>query len=611
MNDRRPSGNEGGSRKRPEGRDDQRPPRGTGGFSPSKFGPKPRASGGRGEGGFSGGPKRAWKKNGDSAERGSAPRRVASGPRESDGAKDSFIAKGVRVVHEDDDIIVVEKPAGLVTADPARASSAPGNMVPSAKVGQTLFDFVKQHVRTGVRIRGRRKPRAENPADMPGRVWVVHRLDKEASGLLVFAKSQRAFDSLKAELASKKAHRLYVVVAEGTVGPVGHMSTKQSMIHEDRGPRRSDDGTFDDGRRLAITHYKVVAVGKDRSLLHVRLETGRKNQIRVHMQELGHPLAGDSRFGAGSDPLGRVGLHASELGFTHPGTGKDVRFVSPAPVSFYRNVGASVPGGRTDAPTDDERAPSHDDTSWNEVAQWYDAMLEDKGNDHYERVILPGTLELLGDLRGKRVLDVACGQGILSRRMAGAGAKVVGIDAAAKLIEAAKERSKEIEYHAADARDLAAIGLQDFDAAACVMALTNMDPLASVFDGIAGALKAGGVFVAVIAHPAFRNPGETGWAWDAKKGKQYRRVESYLSQTKKAIDMAPGASARGGEKLTTTTFHRPLGVYVRALSAAGLVVDCMEEWISKREATSGPRAPEENRSRTEIPLFLAIRALKK
>jgi 23S rRNA-/tRNA-specific pseudouridylate synthase/ubiquinone/menaquinone biosynthesis C-methylase UbiE len=545
------------------------------------------------------------------------------------------------VLHEDDDVLVVEKPAGLVTADPARAAGANPRMMPSAREGQTLFDVVKRHVKKHA---GRRMPRRRagdmGVEDRPGRVWVIHRLDKEASGVLVFAKSERSFESLKAQFGSKAAHRVYTALAEGVVGEPGSEHTRESMIQEDREPapakklaRRGDAaGPRPREPKLAVTHYRVVGVGNDRSLLRVRLETGRKNQIRVHMQEIGHPLVGDLRFGAVSDPIGRVGLHAAELGFTHPGTGREVRFSSPAPAAFYRAVGME-PGadvlaegeGAAPAPRVPAVASRHQerpdradgaepaaDTSWDEVAGWYDAMLEDKGNDHYERVILPGTLALLGDVRGKRVLDVACGQGLLCRRLAGMGAQAVGVDASPRLIAAAKERSPEIEYHVGDARELGPLGLSGFDLATCVMALSNIDPLGPALSGIAAAVRPGGVLVCVITHPAFRAPGQTSWGWDDAAKRQFRRIDAYLTPFRKDIQMHPGKRAHGRREgaAETPTFHRPVGAYVSALGAAGLLVTDLAEWVSQRAATSGPRAPEENRARLEIPLFMGIRAVK-
>lgn len=515
-------------------------------------------------------------------------------------------------------------------------------MRPSARDGDTVFDVVKKHVRESVGKKRRR--REDGPA--LGKVWIIHRLDKEASGLLVFAKSERAFMALKATFQAKAAHRVYVAVCEGVVGEVGHTGTRESMIHEDRGPtrrtekpgpRRGPDSTPapdredepDDSRRLAITHYKVVATGKDRTLVKVRLETGRKNQIRIHMQELGHPLIGDRRFGATSDPIKRLALHAAELGFDHPGTGAAMRFESPPPASFSKAVGLEPDADQPDddAPAAGDRQSNASpvlkdaDTSWNSVAEWYDALLEgsDKGNDHFENTILPGVLRLLDPKPGERILDAACGQGLLTRRLAALGATVVGVDAAPKLVLAARERAHKdagLAYHVADARELPSLAtshkLGPFDGLTCVMALTNIDPLEDALRSMAAVLRPGGRLVFAITHPAFRVPGESDWGWDQQRQRQFRRVDVYLTPFARNIQMHPGKAAhkqRGGE-LATPTFHRPLSAYVEACSVAGLAVVGMEEWISTRAASSGPRAPEENRSRREFPLFMGVKAVK-
>jgi RluA family pseudouridine synthase len=548
------------------------------------------------------------------------------GGRATETQRGVFIARGVRVVHEDADVIVVDKPVGMVTADPARAAGPGDRARPSAREGETLFDYVKKHVRAGAGpSRGARRSDGEG-RERVGRVWVIHRLDKEASGLLVFAKTERAFESLKEQFRSKSANRLYLALAEGAVGKPGDEGMRESMIAEDRGPAPAnfkhrgarDERPEDGGRRLAVTRYRVIGAANGLTLLRVKLETGRKNQIRIHMQELGHPLVGDRRFGAKGDAIGRLGLHAAELGFEHPGSGEPMRFESPAPVSFFNAVGLKpergfdVADGASDGALAARPGKGAAETSWNEVAGWYDTMLEDKGNDHYEQVILPGAISLLDPKPGMRVLDVACGQGILCRRLAALGVHVTGVDAAPQLIEAARERSPKIEYHEADARQLGPLKLTGFDAAVCVMALSNIEPIGPALAGIASALKPAGSLVIVITHPAFRAPGESHWGWDEKRKRQYRRIDAYLTPFRKDVKMHPGKASTGksGGELETPTFHRPLSEYVRALAEAGFAVMDLREWPSERAATSGPRAPEENRARLEIPLFLGIRAIK-
>jgi 23S rRNA-/tRNA-specific pseudouridylate synthase/ubiquinone/menaquinone biosynthesis C-methylase UbiE len=534
-----------------------------------------------------------------------------------------FIARNVRLVYEDQHIIVVDKPTGMVTADPARATGVDARAArPSAREGETLYDYVKKRVRAGAPIRKmRRTDDTGRRAEQPGRAWVIHRLDKEASGLLVFAKTTEAFASLKRQFQEKSAHRIYSALAEGDVGPVGSTGVRESFIAEDRGPSPERSGRGRDGaKQLAVTRYRVVGNDRGLSLLEVRLETGRKNQIRIHMQELGYPLVGDRRFGASSDPIDRLGLHAAELGFLHPDTGKPIEFLSPPPPSFFKAVGmkppraAELPGARAEtSPARPAQNPKPAaDSSWNDVAGWYDTLLEDKGSDHYEQVILPGTIDLLAPKPGMAILDVACGQGILCRRLGALGVKATGVDAAPKLIEAARARSPETPYHVGDARKLGDLNLSGFDAATCVMALSNFDPIDPALRAIAGSLRPGGAFVAVVTHPCFRVPGESHWGWDDKAQRQFRRTDAYLTPFKREIQMHPGKAAAGkqGGELATPTFHRPIGAYVESLTRAGLLVTDLCEWTSRRAATSGPRAREENRARLEIPLFLAIRAVR-
>ncbi len=548
--------------------------------------------------------------------------------------KPVFIARNVRLVFEDAHIIVVDKPAGLVSADPARATGSEARTArPSAREGETLFDYVKSHVRTSAPVRRvRRNDDSGRRNDQPGKAFVIHRLDKEASGLLVFAKSREAFESLKRQFQDKQADRVYYALAEGVLGPPGFTGTRESFIAEDRGGTPARTGRGRDGaKQLAITHYRVLGAANNFSLLQVKLETGRKNQIRIHMQELGHSLAGDRRFGATTDPIERLGLHAAELGFAHPATGAHVHFDSTPPKPFFSAVDmkwarpeldiSSPPPPSAPSPASpkppapkplaaETKPPT--DTSWNDVANWYDTLLEDRGSDHYEQVILPGAIDLLAPKPKSKILDVCCGQGILCRRLAALGTSVTGVDAAPRLIEAARTRSSEITYHIADARDLGALKLSGFDSACCIMALSNFDPLEPALEAIAHALKPGGAFVAIITHPCFRVPGESHWGWDERSARQFRRTDAYLTPFKRDIQMHPGKAARGkqGGDVSTPTFHRPIGEYVSACSAAGLLITDLREWPSQRAASSGPRAPEENRARLEIPLFLGLRALR-
>lgn len=524
-----------------------------------------------------------------------------------------------KIVFEDEHLMVVDKPSGMLTA-------GMGN-----ETRLTLFDLVKQYLReSGAAPRARSRGRDERDAGRgPVRprvgAGVIHRLDKEASGLLVFSKTDRAFQWLKEDFKAKRVHRLYTAVLEGEMGSAGDQGTIQSFLREEssghvrsiradeyRGPTRPAPGEDEDAdvARPAVTHFKVLAVGKGHTLVQVRLETGRKHQIRVHFADKGHPLVGDKRYGAKTDPGGRIALHAGELGFTHPGTGMKERYTSAPPRAFFALCGAeslmpkdAPEGFDRGAPRTAPPARPAAETAWENVAEWYDELVESGESDHYPRVIVPGTVRMLGPREGMRVLDVACGQGVVSRAMAGLGAAVVGVDGAPSLIDAARARGGG-DYHVGDARELGKLGLEpgSFDAATCVMALANIEPLEPVFRGIAALLKPGGRLVWVITHPAFRGPDQTSWGWDDRARAQYRRVDGYLSAGVKAIKMHPGAAP----DVTTMTFHRPIQTYVRVMHECGFAVTALEEWPSMRSSQPGPRADAENRARREIPLFLAV-----
>jgi len=580
---------------------------------------------------------------------------------------DTRLPPSVRTIHEDDDLILVDKPADLLTA------GMPGEDLPS------LFEMLKRQIRS----RGpRRRPTPGESRRAGQGVYIIHRLDREASGILVFAKNEHAFVALKDAFKERKPHRLYLAVVEGNFGQVGSQTTIQSNLIERhdgtveslppeafRGahgakPRQrpGPDNVDEQPAKLAVTHVRVVAVGNGLSLLQVRLETGRKHQIRVHLSERGHPIVGDRRYRATVNPLSRLGLHALELGFVHPTTNQTVRYRTQAPAPFYRAVGATPPP-LSEEPESDTPPPASpsahsthtphlaaaplaaanapraprppdstppgstqpgeippDDTSWDHVANWYDQLLTERRSDHYDQVIIPGTVRLIAPTPHDRILDLACGQGVVTRALAAAakGAELLGLDSAEALIDAARAHaaadpnSAGADFRVADVRALRTYPLQpaSFDGVSCVMSLSNFDPLEPVLADVAHLLKPGGRFVAVISHPGFRIPGQTAWGWDAQARRQYRRIDSYLSPTKHAIEMNPGQAASGAPSVKTWTFHRPLSAYINALAAAGLRVDRLEEWSGQRVSQPGPRADEENRARREIPLFVAIRAVK-
>lgn len=245
------------------------------------------------------------------------------------------------------------------------------------------------------------------------------------------------------------------------------------------------------------------------------------------------------------------------------------------------------------------------DTSWGNVAEWYDEFLETSKDSYQKQVILPNILRILNLKKKDHVLDLACGQGFFSRQFAQTGAQVIGVDTSVELIALARARSpKQIIYHVLSADRLKGIASKSFDAITIILALQNIKNIADVFAECKRVVAPHGRVVIVINHPAFRIPKQSSWGWDSTRSAQYRRVDSYLTESQIAIDMHPGAK----QKQTTISFHRPLQTYINTLAKHDFVVTRMEEWISHKQSMKGPRQAAENHSRKEIPLFLMIEA---
>ncbi len=246
-------------------------------------------------------------------------------------------------------------------------------------------------------------------------------------------------------------------------------------------------------------------------------------------------------------------------------------------------------------------------TDWSDVADWYDQLVGESGSEYHQKVVIPGVLRLLAAAKSEKVIDIACGQGVLCRALQSRGIAVTGVDAAVDLIRVARQRGPaEIRYQVADARNLTDLPIAEFSAAACVLAIQNIHPLPPVFESIARILEPAGRLVIVMMHPCFRGPKETSWGWDESAKIQYRRIDRYLIPRKTPIVTHPGSNPDH----YTWAFHRPISTYVKALRRFGFMIDAMEEWPSHKQSTSGPRAAAENTARQEIPMFLAIRAIK-
>jgi len=172
------------------------------------------------------------------------------------------------------------------------------------------------------------------------RIQVVHRLDRETSGVLVFAKNAYAREQLKEQFAAHTTERIYVAVVEGEMDP--DAGTFRSYLREMRDLKMVSVDAHPDAK-FAVTHYKTIETNGRYSMLEVQLETGRKNQIRAHLSEAGHPVVGDRMYGSEVNPLGRLGLHAKLLGFEHPVTRKRMLFTAPVPKVFREVFRKQVP----------------------------------------------------------------------------------------------------------------------------------------------------------------------------------------------------------------------------------------------------------------------------
>ncbi|MHB1158596.1 MAG: class I SAM-dependent methyltransferase [Phycisphaerales bacterium] len=271
-----------------------------------------------------------------------------------------------------------------------------------------------------------------------------------------------------------------------------------------------------------------------------------------------------------------------------------------------------------------KREASPPPSSWSRVADWYDNLVGDEGSEYQREIIFPNVLRLLQPQPTDHVLDVACGQGAFCRLLHEQHIPVTGIDAAPPLIRAARDRSSkprqsesssaasgsQINYLVGDARDLKKLPDASFTAAVCILAIQDIDPIQPVFTSIARCLTSGatsgGRLVIAMMHPCFRAPKTTSWGWQ-NHDIQFRRIDGYLIPRKHPIITHPGLD----KTRHTWTYHRPLQTYIKTLNKAGLLIDALEEWPSHKRSEPGPRAQAENTARQEIPMFLALRAVKR
>lgn len=219
-----------------------------------------------------------------------------------------FYNRRLKIVYEDDDIIVVNKGYGLLSM---------GN--DKVKDG-TAYSILKEYVKW---------------VDPRQKIFVVHRLDRDTSGLMMFAKNIEAKEAMQHNWNNMVLNRTYVAVVEGSVDE--DEGTIRTYLAENSKYEVYVTDNPQEGQ-LAVTRYKVLARKNGYTLMELELDTGRKNQIRVHMKHIGHPIAGDRRYGAKSSPIHRLALHARTLRFAHPASRREMDFSTPIPASFQKMV---------------------------------------------------------------------------------------------------------------------------------------------------------------------------------------------------------------------------------------------------------------------------------
>ena len=232
----------------------------------------------------------------------------------------SFVPGGLVILHEDRDIIVVDKPAGLLTISTEREKS------------RTAYFILTDYVRKGV-------------AKSRNRVFIVHRLDRETSGILIFAKNEEAKFRLQSLWPDTK--KRYLAVVHGRCEKQADTITTYLAENHAYGVYTTGDSRKG---KLSRTAYKVLKQTRDYSLLEVNLLTGRKHQIRVHLAGIGHPVVGDERYGKDYSRHRRLALHASSISFKHPFSGEPLTFETKVPPFFNTLLGQWHQASRSSLP---------------------------------------------------------------------------------------------------------------------------------------------------------------------------------------------------------------------------------------------------------------------
>ena len=220
-----------------------------------------------------------------------------------------FSNRRVKLVYDDDDVIVIEKGYGLLSMGTDKVKDG------------TAYSIVRDYEKW------------QNPRN---KVFIVHRLDRDTSGLMMLAKNEEAKVTMQHNWNNMVLSRKYIAVVEGYVEKDEGIIKSYLAENSQYEVYSTDDPSKGD---LAVTRYKVIKRGNGHTMLEIELDTGRKNQIRVHMKDLGHPIAGDRKYGAKSTIIHRLALHAQTLRFVHPRTKRDMNFTTPIPGSFFKLTG--------------------------------------------------------------------------------------------------------------------------------------------------------------------------------------------------------------------------------------------------------------------------------
>lgn len=258
--------------------------------------------------------------------------------------------------------------------------------------------------------------------------------------------------------------------------------------------------------------------------------------------------------------------------------------------------------------------------AWNRVAKWYDALVGSEGSEYHRNVIFPSLITLLGDkkIKDKKVIDLACGQGVLCRELASLGADVTGVDISPSLLKSAKKRKLGIEnepkYITANVTKMLSqngnlkfdLPSEAFDYATIILAIQNIDPMTQVFKAASKLLKKGGSLIIVMMHPCFRIPKYSDWEFDNKNHRQNRIMWKYLNSETIEIVTNPGKE----NSEVTYHYHRPLKAYINTMAQYGLYLTKVEELVSNKKEQKSNKSEAIELAKSEFPLFLCLKATK-